>query len=185
MGRIWQHRETSRHTVSPSSKVIMLIKRGLNQRIQSLHLVLSLTLQLQLHSRRYDDKDVDYITSFFWSVQYWAWSERRNWLILNLHENRLPWKGLIQHIKAFIPHVRNAAIFPTVVSSVYSRGLSIWSQIQLVGALIEIQYTNEEQRLAELISKFRKTEHNKREKMKAACLFKINTKLPGHLSMRH
>lgn len=122
---------------------------------------------------------------FFWSVQYWAWSERRNWLILNLHENWLPWKGLIQHIKAFIPHVRNAAIFPTVVSSVYSRGLSIWSQIQLVGALIEIQYTNEEQRLAELISKFRKTEHNKREKMKAACLFKINTKLPGHLSMRH
>lgn len=64
MGRIWQRRETSRDTVSPSSKVIMLIKRGLNQRIQSLHLVLSLTLQLQLHSRRYDDKDVDYIFFF-------------------------------------------------------------------------------------------------------------------------
>lgn len=40
----------------------MLIERGLSQQIQSSYLALSLTLQLQLHSRRYDDKDVDDVT---------------------------------------------------------------------------------------------------------------------------
>lgn len=68
MGRIWQHRETSRDTVSPSSKVIMLIKRGLSQQIQSSYLALSLTLQLQLHSRRFNDKDADYVTLPFFEA---------------------------------------------------------------------------------------------------------------------
>lgn len=49
----------------------------------------------------------------------------------------------------------------------------------------EIQNTTEEQRLAELISKFRKTEYNKKQKTKAECLFKINTKLPGNQSIGH
>lgn len=93
---------------------------------------------------------------------------------------------MIQRRKAFIPHIRNVAIFPTVGSSVYSHGLSIRSQIQLLGALMgEIQNTTEEQRLAELISKFRKTEYNKKQKTKAECPFKINTKLPGNQSIGH
>lgn len=61
-----QHRGTLRDTMSPSCKAIMLIEHDLAQQTQFSYLVLSHALQLKLHSRRNEDKYVDYIKrSFF------------------------------------------------------------------------------------------------------------------------
>lgn len=61
-----QRRGTLRDTTSPSCKAITLIEHDLAQQTQFSYLLLPHALQLKLHSRRNEDKDVDYITlSFF------------------------------------------------------------------------------------------------------------------------
>jgi len=60
-----QHRGTLRGTTSPSCEAIVLIEHDLAQQTQLLYLVLSHALQLKLHSRRNEDKDVDCIRLVF------------------------------------------------------------------------------------------------------------------------